>query len=579
MRRMRERLGRTERLALGLGALLAGAALAGAPRPAAACGGLFCNNATGQQVNQAAERILFTKEADGTVWATIEILYEGQADRFAWLLPVEGEPEVQLGATRTFDVLQQNTNPVYTLTTTFEGCGGGGCSMGCAAASPMAESGGFGFRGDAADGGADPVDVLRQERLGPYDYVLLSVAEDADDPAAEAIRWLQDNGFDVFENQAATLRPYLMSGQNLLAFRLAKGSDTGAIRPLRIEFGTGLPAIPIRPTAVAANDDMPIMVFVLGGARAVPVNYRLVEFNDALLDWINPQNNYMQLVSAAIDEAMGQAFVTEFAGASDLVRGQILDSIRQDAIDAFEARVGGDRPAEVLVGTYIEAFIGWEGFEDVLRLHTTLSDEEIESVSMCGLRRTVDCPGIDLPAAIPADFDPDAFVADVRRQVIDPVVAGEEMVQRHPYLTRLLTTLSPEEMTLDPMFDFNDELEDVSNQHTMTRTVRCNADGDNVWGGRTEADLPVQGRDQSTWPYADPRDADMPAALRILRAGPDGTEVVADNREAIEAAVLGRGGEGGCRLLRSQAMQGSLLAQMLLLLGWLALRRQGAAGR
>ena len=578
MRSMRDRLGRTERLALGLGALLAGAALAGAPRPAAACGGLFCNNSAGQQVNQAAERILFTKEADGTVWATIEILYEGRADRFAWLLPVEGEPEVQLGATRTLDVLQQNTNPTYTLNTTFEGCGGGGCSMGCAAASPTADSGGFGFPGDVADGGTGPVDVLRQERLGPYDYVLLSVAEDADDPAAEAIRWLQDNGFDVFEDQAATLRPYLMSGQNLLAFRLAKDADTGAIRPLRIEFGMGLPAIPIRPTAVAANDDMPIMVFVLGEARAVPVNYRLVEFNDALLDWINPQNNYMQLVSAAIDEAMGQAFVTEYAGASDLVRGQIVDGPREYAIDTFESAVDRGASSGQLVANFISGFPGWEGYAEVLGAHTTLDEATIAGLVQCATDG-FGCPSVDVESILPDDFDADAFVADVRRQVIDPVQAGEDMVQRHPYLTRLLTTMDPEEMTLDPMFDFNDELEDVSNQHTMTRTVRCNADGDDVWGGRTEADLPVQGRDQTTWPYADPRDADMPAALRILRAGPDGTEVVADNREAIEAAVLGGGSDEGCRLLRSQAMQGSLLVQMLLLLGWLALRRRDASGR
>ncbi len=501
-----------------VGALLAVAAWGAAPPPAAACGGLFCNNSSGQVVNQAAERILFTKEADGTVWATIEIRYQGQADRFAWLLPVEGEPEVQLGATRTLDVLQQTTNPVYTLTTSFEGCGGGdGCTIGCASAYEAAPGDRFGGAA-GPDAGTDPVDVLRQERLGPYDYVILSVADGTDDPAAEAVRWLRDNGFEVYDDQAAKLRPYLMSGQHLLAFRLAKDADTGSIRPIRIQFGTGLPAIPIRPTAVAANDDMPIMVFVLGPSRAVPVNYRLVELDDALLDWINPQNNYMQLVSAAVDEAMGQAFVTEYAGSSDVASGQILDAQRQGAIDDFEAVRPGATPQQ-LVGAFLRSFAGWEGFRDVLRAHTTLSADDIDALEQCALRGYGACPDIDVAGIIPSDFDPAAFVDDVHRQVIDPVQAGQDMVDRHPYLTRLLTTMSPEEMTLDPMFDFNASLPEVSNQHSMARTVRCNADGTEVWGGHTEAGLPVQGHDRFSWPYADPREADLPAALRILRAG------------------------------------------------------------
>ena len=48
------------------------------------------------------------------------------------------------------------------------------------------------------------------------------------------------------------------------------------------------------------------------------------------------------------------------------------------------------------------------------------------------------------------------------------------------YLTRLLTIVSPEEMTKDPIFAFNPDLPDVSNQHTakiapviMRDTLAC----------------------------------------------------------------------------------------------------------
>ncbi|MEN9581497.1 MAG: hypothetical protein RJA70_4506, partial [Pseudomonadota bacterium] len=45
--------------------------------PADACGGLFCDSSN--PVNQAAERIVFAKNDDGTVTAAIEVLYEGSA--------------------------------------------------------------------------------------------------------------------------------------------------------------------------------------------------------------------------------------------------------------------------------------------------------------------------------------------------------------------------------------------------------------------------------------------------------------------------------------------------------------------
>lgn len=77
--------------------------------PAHACGGFFCDNA--QPVNQAAERIIFSRAPDGTVTAVIQILYEGPAERFAWMLPVAGTPEIRVSSDLAFTRLQQATNP------------------------------------------------------------------------------------------------------------------------------------------------------------------------------------------------------------------------------------------------------------------------------------------------------------------------------------------------------------------------------------------------------------------------------------------------------------------------------------
>src|SRR5262245_21454042 len=104
-----------------LGVMALGLATLGAGR-AEACGGLFCNSA--QPVNQAAERILFVENGDGTVTAVIEIKYQGPSESFSWVLPVPGVPVVGVSAASAFDRIQAATNPQYTLQTTFEQCPG-----------------------------------------------------------------------------------------------------------------------------------------------------------------------------------------------------------------------------------------------------------------------------------------------------------------------------------------------------------------------------------------------------------------------------------------------------------------------
>src|SRR5688572_8635184 len=92
------------------------------PRAASACGGFFCSQAQG--VNQAAERIVFANNGDGTVTAVIEIQYQGPADEFSWLLPISSVPQgdqIAVGSSLSFQRLQQATNPQYSLTTRIEG--------------------------------------------------------------------------------------------------------------------------------------------------------------------------------------------------------------------------------------------------------------------------------------------------------------------------------------------------------------------------------------------------------------------------------------------------------------------------
>jgi hypothetical protein len=84
------------------------------PESADACGGLFCSSAN--PVNQAAERIIFAQDGRHTT-AVIEIQYEGPSERFAWVLPVPGVPEIAVSSKQALDRVQQLSNPLYTLNT------------------------------------------------------------------------------------------------------------------------------------------------------------------------------------------------------------------------------------------------------------------------------------------------------------------------------------------------------------------------------------------------------------------------------------------------------------------------------
>src|SRR5262249_27368463 len=92
------------------------------------------------------------------------------------------------------------------------------------------------------------------------------------------------------------------------------------IQPIVLRFAGGEACIPLRLTAVAAINDMDVTAFMLGKARAVPTNYNEVRLNLARIDWITGGANYKKVVSAAVDEASGNAFVTELAGSSSILK-------------------------------------------------------------------------------------------------------------------------------------------------------------------------------------------------------------------------------------------------------------------
>jgi hypothetical protein len=501
------------------------------PGTASACGGFFCSQA--QPVNQAAERIVFAHNDDGTVTAVIEIMYQGPSESFSWLLPISSVPmgdQIAVASKLSFDRLQSATNPQYSLTTRVEGVcdvqqnfGTGGTAS---AGGPTGAGGGAGSSGNLDGGG---VTVEASGVVGAFEWTVISLDESLPQPADAAVTWLEDNGYDVPEGSAGLLGPYLEDDMYLLALRLQKGADTGSIRPIALTYEATRPMIPIKLTAVAANDDMGVMTWVLGDARAVPQNYYGLELNEARINWFNPSPTYNDVVIAAADEAGGQGFVTEYADDGDQLGEVVWSSFEESSWQAFKASsaasIGND-----LVTDAIFAYGFWDGFWDVVRQEVTLpTGVTVESLQTC--------PGCSYE---PFEFIAADFVAGLESNVIVPARMVQELLDTHEHVTRLYTTLSAAEMTVDPLFTFNPSLPTVSNVHSAERVIECGPgyyESTAPWRIELPQGGVVRGgpSDLGTWPASF---AELPANRRILRLGESGDgQVLEDNSSDIESAI------------------------------------------
>jgi hypothetical protein len=500
----------------------AAAALGLGASPAKACGGFFCSQA--QPVNQAAERIVFSQNGDGTVTAVIQILYEGPSENFSWLLPISTVPaddDIAVASDLAFTRLQAATNPTYSLNTRVEGTcrqDGNFATPGSANASPP--SGASPPRSEADGSG---VTVAASGVVGAFEWTALELDPTLSDPAASAIDWLTANGYDVTPGADGLLRPYLEEGMYLLALRLTKGSDSGSIRPIVLTYDAELPMIPIKLTAVAANDDMGVMSWLLSDARAVPMNYNALELNEARINWFNASSNYDQVVTAAADDVGGQGFVTEFAGASATL-GQVVWSDGEEQTWQ-QLRSTQYSSFDELFSTLYNNYAFYDGFWDAVRATVTLpANVPFQDFQLC-------------PSCYSGQvqFSPSALFQAMDDGVIASMRIVQELIDRRPYVTRLYSTLSAADMTVDPVFTMNPDLAEVSNTHTADRIIECNTriyQSEAPWRIELPQGSVIRGtaQDVGSWPAAVDS---QPANLRVLSLSSSGAGAELVNNKAI----------------------------------------------
>ena len=336
-----------------LGLLTVAVAVAGlaSAQPLLACGGFFCIDTP---VDQNAERIIFTQNGDGTVSAYVQIEYTGTAPDFSWILPLPDaidaeDVEVPEDAMAAFRELEVATDPVFIPPARPE-C----ADFMAAAAAPVAES----------------VEVFASGEVGPYGFDVVG----SEHPDA-LVSWLRDNGYRVTEAMEPLIDVYVEEQFVFLAMKLRPDQGAQDVEPVKVTYPSSQPMIPLRLTAVAANPNMAVMVWIYADTQAAPVNYGKMEIANEELVFFGRgrSNNYRQLMSQKANEQEGQAFsfITEYAAPTS------------------------------------------------------------------------------------------------RLSVAHPLL--QDLASRYAYVTRLNTVISPEEMTVDPVFDYDSRLDDVSNVRDLSR--------------------------------------------------------------------------------------------------------------
>jgi hypothetical protein len=426
--------------------------------------------------------------------------------------------------------------------------------------------------------------LVVQNSVGPYDYAILKA-----DSKDAMFTWLTTNRYFVPAGTDGAVGPYIRPGAYFLALRLRSGLSAGDLQPVVLHYQSDLPMIPIILTAVAANPNMGIQVWMLGAGRAIPRNYYHTVVNDAQINWFTAGQNYNDVIINAVGEAEGKhAFVTEYAGTSAPMRNLLDRSGRfanlaklnsatdpvvymQSALGMFS--LNGQFTTLVSRVLPLPAALGASG--------VTLAQYYQQLSFFLGTDRAANPMKYSDVAAALAAFDPVALTSELQTKIVNPTLDAGALFTSFPYLTRLYTTLSPADMNKDPVFSYNPSLPDYSNVHNATLTYHCSG----FFSSSKYSDATLQTASAFVQQYSvsdadnsvfTPLAAPFSQQIQILH-DTGAPELVVDNTSAIRGAL----GQTGCSFTGAAGRRPSAATALGLLLGAAALtaarRRRRAA--
>ncbi len=429
------------------------------PTTSSACGGFFCQLVP---INQAAEQIVFRQDGN-QVTAMVQIQFQGDPSDFSWVVPVPSTPQYELGSNTIFTDLESATRPQFNLQQE-----GFGCPANFPLASPDATV--DASVAESADSSSGVV-IESMQDIGGYTVTLIS-----GDNAESISQWLLDNNFDLTSQGADLLAPYVEEQMKFVAVRLQQNRGTGSIQPLIMKYESEKPVIPIRLTAVAALEDMGVLVWLLGDARAVPENFLHVTPNYTRLDWFNGTRNayasYQTLITEAMNEAGGQGFATDYAGRFDNLEASLSSPAD---IEAQLDRISASSDVEYL--SLVQNIISNSVVGDTLEASLPLQNGQSRNQYFDQNFLATNFTAAELAAAR------SAVDSVIRDEVILPLQASLDVLAGDRYLTRLFTTLSADEMTRDPAFVFNADMGEQQLDRNATLSIDC-IDNSDHWNLR-----------------------------------------------------------------------------------------------
>jgi len=288
-----------------VGLMVVGAVLGSDPQPAAACGGCF-NPPTANPTTVDAHRMVLSISPEGTtLWD--QIVYGGNPQEFAWVLPIAGEAAVELADNGFFEALTQRTlitmqAPTPPRTFCSDPCGSGPLGFASAGA-PSSREG--------VDG-RPPVMVYHQGVVGPYETATIG----SEDPGA-LLAWMNDNGYVVDDSLLPVIDHYVDQNMNFAVLRLRPGAGVDRMQPVRVTVPGLSTTLPLRMVAAGVQIDLDLELFVFAESRMEASNFGNAEVDRAAItyDWVSSTFDYEARFDDALFAGTGPTtnWVTEYA--------------------------------------------------------------------------------------------------------------------------------------------------------------------------------------------------------------------------------------------------------------------------
>jgi hypothetical protein len=227
-----------------------------AATPVLADGGFFPDSMYRDLYESEQKAVILYGNSTGnyTEQLILSVSFEGDAEDFAWVIPVPNLPEIAVTDAGLFWELSDFT--------AIEVPHGGGCYAA--------------FEGEGEDGG---VDVIEEQVVGPYATATLSATN-----ATALADWLNANGYIFPEEGEEIVSEYIEKEWYFVATKInavEEGTNytlaVGAIEPIVLSFASNQTVYPLRISSLSTKTATPpeVLLYVLADHVMVPEQYPL----------------------------------------------------------------------------------------------------------------------------------------------------------------------------------------------------------------------------------------------------------------------------------------------------------------